>query len=502
MKKLTIVIFLIVAGVLAFFYFNQGQEQEEKEEKTDTSTYSKIVVPNSPESWDEETESDAEEQIESAFISHIQLLPGETLLQTYDAALANHRKEDQMDDQISAVKKNGHNNIFLLIGIYDKNTNSYIRSAEIETEITKFSTFSLSLIDLTGTHVNSIVYTGFSDDNKTILCAYQPSEENGIFSISRIAWLSTEGTYTIQELQRSDAYQHGTATGESYQIWEYSPEPGSNSLDQIQSTYSWNPIIKSYEKISSRKITGKQINSQELAKILDGTTATFSNFLNGVWYKTTKDEDGQRYIYFNPEDKEVICFMDETQEVYSWNSDWMRRYGLSMTTKNTSTSAVSRQIDTTLVATNEIKIAVTDDLRMEIPKELRSLWDGNYRKQAPSQEYKVEESINTSVVEYLTESETPWTIHDEYFIKFTDSSWTSEHQAQSISGIYITSYVLGTEVIQFRSLHEDAILKGLFITKKDSSTRQDRDILMLQAAEITTAGLVTTGEQLFLERKK
>lgn len=500
MKKLTIVIFLIVAGVLVFFYFNQGQKQEEKEEITDTTTYSKVVTPNSSDSWDEARESNSEEQLETAFISHIQLLPGETLLQTYEAALANHRKEDQMDDQISAVKKTGHNNIFLLIGIYDKNTNSYIRSAEIETEITKFSTFSLSFIDLIGTHVNSIVYTGFSDDNKTILCAYQPSEADGTFSISKIAWLSTEGTYTVEEPQRSDAYQHGTATGESYQIWEYSPEPGSNSLNQIQSTYSWNPNINSYEKISSRKITGKQINSQELAKILDGTTATFSNFLNGVWCKTTKDEDGQRYIYFNPEDKEVICFMDETQEVYSWNSDWMRRYGLSMTTKNKSTAAVSRQIDTTLVATNEIKIAVTDDLRMDIPES--SLWNGNYRKQAPSQEHKIEEGINTSVVEYLTESDTPWTIHDEYSIKFTDSSWTSEHESEKISGIYITSYVLGTEVIQFRSLHEDAILKGLFITKKDSSSRQDRDILMLQSAEITTAGLVTTGEQIFLERKK
>ncbi len=499
MKKLTIVIFLIVAGVLAYFYFNQqGTKQEEI--KTDNSSYSKIVVPTNSDTWDEDDSSSIEQQEESTFISHIQLLPGETLLQTYEAALANHSKQDQMDDQISAVKKNGHDNIFLLIGIYDAATNSYIRSAEIETEITKFTTFSLSFVDLIGNHINSIIYTGFSDNNKTILCAYQPSEEDGTFSITKIASLSTEGTYSIQEPQRSDAYQHGTATGESYQIWEYSPDPGSNTLDQIQSIYGWNPNFHSYEKISSRKITGNQINTQELAKILDGTTATFSKFLSGVWTKTTKDSDGQRYIFFTPEEKEVVFFMDETQEVYSWNSDWMRRYGLSMTTKNKSTSAISRQIDTTLVATNEIKVTVTDELRMEITES--SMWTGNYRKQVQNQEYHVEESINTSIDEYLTSSENPWIIQDEYFVTFSDSSWVSKNDTSTTSGIFITSHVFGTEVIQFRSLYDNAILKGCFITKKDTTSRQDKDILILQSAEITTSGLVTTGEQIFLERKK
>ncbi|MCR4940559.1 MAG: pallilysin-related adhesin [Treponemataceae bacterium] len=499
MKKLTIVIFLIVAGVLAFFYFNQDLNQKE-EDTTESPLYSKIVTPTDTGTWDEDNSSSTEQQEESAFISHIQLLPGETFLQTYEAVLANHSKQDQMDDQISAIKKTGHNNIFLLIGIYDAATNTYVRSAEIETKITKFSTFSLSFIDLIGNHVNSIIYTGFSDDNKTIFQAYQPSEENGVFSITQIASLSTEGTYSIQEPQRSDAYLHGTATGESYQIWEYSPDPGSNTLDQIQSVYSWNPLLNTYEKISSRKITGNQINSQELARILDGTTATFSKFLSGIWYKTTKDADGQRYIFFNPDEQEVICFTDETQEVYSWNSDWMRRYGLSMTAKNKSTTAITRQIDTTLVATNEIIVVVTDEVRMDITE--NSLWNGNYKKQVQKQEEYIEESINTSIAEYLVASETPWTIQDEYNVTFSDSTWVSKNGSKTISGIFITSYAFGTEIIQFRSLYEDAILNGCFITKADTSSRQDRDILILQAADITTAGLVTTGEQIFLERKK
>ena len=498
MKKLTIVIFLIVAGVLAYFYFHQTPQPVE--EKTENITYSKTVVPTDYHFSDDGNNTGTVQQDETAFISHIQLLPGETLLQTYEAVLAKHSKQDQMDDQISAVKKTGKENVFLLIGIYDANTNSYVRSAEIETKITKFSTFALSFTDLVGNHTNSIIYTGFSDDNRTILCAYQPLEHNGTFNLIQIADLSSEGTFSIQEPQRSDAYLMGTASGESYQIWEYSPAPERNTLDQIQSIYNWNPNKRAYELISSRKIAGNQINSQELAKILDGTTSTFSKFLNGVWYKTTKDDDGQRYIFFNPEEKEIVCFMDETQEVYSWNSDWMRRYGLSMTTKNKSTAAVSRQIDTTLVATNEIKVVVTDELRMNISES--SLWNGNYKKQTQIREEHTEERINTPVGAYLSESDNAWVIQDEYFITFTDSTWTSESEEGNSSGIFVTSYAFDTELIQFRSPDSNPILNGTFITKKDTTSRQDRDILLLQGADITTAGLVLTGEQIYLERKK
>ena len=498
MKKLTIVIFLIVAGVLAYFYFNKPAEKTE--EKTENITYSKVVVPTNYSLTSEDDETSSVQQEESAFISHIQLLPGETLLQTYEAVLSNHSKQDQMDDQISAVKKTGKENVFLLIGIYDAATNSYIRSAEIETEITKFSTFSLSFIDLIGNHTNSIIYTGFSDNNRTILKAYQPKERAESFFLTCIVDLSTEGTFSIQTPQRSDSYQMGRSTGESFQIIEYSPDQNSNSLDQIQSTYNWNPNLETYEKISSRKIPGNQINSQELAKILDGTTSTFSKFLSGVWYKTTKDEDGQRYIYFNPEEKEIVCFMDETQEVYSWNSDWMRRYGLSMTTKNKSTAAVSRQIDTTLVATNEIKVVVTDELRMNIAE--GSLWSGNFKKQTQMIEEHQEESINTPIGEYLADSEKPWVIQDEYFITFKGSEWISESTEGKTSGIFVTSSVFGTELIQFRSPYENPILNGIFITKKDTTSRQDRDILVLQGTEITTSGLVPTGDQIFLERKR
>ena len=498
MKKLTIVIFLIVAGVLAYFYFNKPAEQPE--EKTENVTYSKVVVPTDYNLSDDGNDISSVQTEESAFISHIQLLPGETLLQTYEAVLSNHSKQDQMDDQISAVKKTGHDNVFLLIGIYDAATNSYIRSAEIETEITKFSTFSLSFIDLIGDHTNSIIYTGFSDDNKTILKAFQPKERAEHFFLTCIVDLSTEGTFTIQTPQRSDSYQMGRTAGESYQIWEYSPDQNSNSLDQIQSTYSWNPNLETYEKISSRKIPGNQINSQELAKILDGTTATFSKFLSGVWYKTPADDDGQRYIFFNPEEKEIVCFMDETQEVYSWNSDWMRRYGLSMTTKNKSTSAVSRQIDTTLVATNEIKVKITDELRMFIDE--GSLWSGNYKKQTQLAEIRSEESINTPISEYLEDSDKPWVIQDEYFITFNGSEWISESNEGNTSGIFVTALAFGTEVIQFRSPYENAILNGLFIAKKDTTSRQDRDILVLQGTEITTSGLVPSGDQIFLERKR
>ncbi|MBQ2265755.1 MAG: hypothetical protein II341_10160, partial [Oscillospiraceae bacterium] len=59
------------------------------------------------------------------------------------------------------------------------------------------------------------------------------------------------------------------------------------------------------------------------------------------------------------ENNEIVCFVNESQEVYSINTSWMRRTGITMTTENKSMSALSRSFAVTLVATDEIKIKAT-----------------------------------------------------------------------------------------------------------------------------------------------
>ena len=48
---------------------------------------------------------------------------------------------DTFDDQVVAVRKAGSPYLFLIVGLYNPDTNSYGRSAEIATEISKVRTF-------------------------------------------------------------------------------------------------------------------------------------------------------------------------------------------------------------------------------------------------------------------------------------------------------------------------------------------------------------------------
>ena len=116
----------------------------------------KIVTPIASNSRDA-SKSKSEMLSDSASLtSFVPLLATETLISTtvfdFDG--------DNFDDQVAAVHKAGSQNIFLIVGLYNPSTNSYIRAAEISTEVSKTRTFSYAGIDMTGTHRTALVYQG------------------------------------------------------------------------------------------------------------------------------------------------------------------------------------------------------------------------------------------------------------------------------------------------------------------------------------------------------
>lgn len=496
MKKFIIILFALIALSLSGFYLYQRFSVEE-EEKTQ---YSKVIVPNSQSQVKDIEMEEIYDFSENTIITYLPLNSDETLLHTYSVALGGgHVGGDAVDDQICVVKRAGKENLILLIGLYNNVTASYTRAGEIETPISQFDTFSISCLDVVGQHQNSIVITGLSDEKKTVMQVYLPTINRQTMTLEKIADLSTDGNLFIQESSRSDAYALNQANGESFPIIENCPDPnaGSNSMDQLQITYRWNNQSRIYERTGIQKIPGRTINAQELSKILDGTVETFSKFLDGLWYKSSDNSNEMRYIFFDIENNEIVCFVNESQEVYSINTSWMRRTGITMTTENKSMPALSRSFAVTLVSTDEIKIKATDDLKMTIGEE--TLWDGNYKKQE-NKNIEEEKEIEKKYTEILKTSLNDWMLPDSSFISVDKNQWLHESGDVVTKGVFTEVQEFGQTLLEFRANDSKGILSGYYFVESHEIL-EDVEILKFQPVTIAVSGINNAGEILTLQRK-
>lgn len=496
MKKLVIILFSIIALALCVFYVYQISFEEEVVE----AQHSKVIMPVAQgEVYSMEVE-DSIDMGTTNIISYIPLQSDETLLHTYSVSLAQAQTGDQVDDQICVIKKAGNEKLIVLVGLYNNITATYSRAAEIETPISQFNTFTFSCLDIVGQHQNAIVISGFSDEQKTVMQVYLPTITRQNMTLEKIADFSTEGTLFIQESSRSDAYSMNQAAGESFPIIENCPDPnaGRNSMDQLQITYKWNPSTRIYERSTIQKIPGRTINAQELSKILDGTVETFSKFLDGLWYKSSGNSSEMRYVFFDTENNEIVCFVNESQEVYSINTSWMRRNGISMTTENKSMSALSRSFAVTLVSTDEIKIKVTDDLKMAIGEQ--TLWDGNYKKQDNKKSVTEENVFSKKYTEILKTSLNKWILPDGSFVSVDNNQWTKESNGIFEKGVFTEISKLGESFLEFRGSSENSVFSGYYLVKS-FETQNEMEVLVLQPVNINVSGIFTNGESITLQRK-
>ena len=116
---------------------------------------------------------------------------------------------------------------------------------------------------------------------------------------------------------------------ECFPIIMYSTEelPNSTDYEQVQTTYEWNNKTSDYQITSTTRLSSKKIAAKELARILDGNVSTFTNFLDGLWYRPGTSGES-RYLFFDPKSEEIIFFDQSIQEVYDWLNSTLRKTGI------------------------------------------------------------------------------------------------------------------------------------------------------------------------------
>ena len=428
---------------------------------------------------------------------------GETFLRAISVDL-NH---DGTPDQICALKKASESNIYLVPGIQNPVTGAYARLAAIRTGITQARTLLIYSLDIIGDRTNAIVYSGMTEDNMQLLAVCLPmTESDGKLNFTAIADLRADGPITIQETGRSDAYNLGLTSGESFPIYAYNSDPDApQTLNQIERIYRWDKTLKRYAQASESHIEGKKIETKLMHQIQGGNVESFNGFLTGVWYiASSSAQSDTKYIFFDPQAKEIIFHAGSTEEVFVQEAGTLRHNGAYLTTRNRSIPSISRLIDVELTGIDEIRVNVQEDVKLKIG--VASDWDGIYRKMGTSQTSAGQETaLKTGKIrEMLASSPTTWISPDGQALGLAENRYTLTRPSGIESGLYALITVGGKTVFQFKS-EKDKRKSSFYLVdvQMNPTTAGEQQTLTLTEVTVTIDGTNLAGSPpIVFNRKK
>ena len=304
--------------------------------------------------------------------------------------------------------------IYLTYIEYDEASRRYQRVWTAQTAATRPGTISLYTQDLLGDRSICVLLSGVNSLGEHTLNIFRRNEvpRNSSRSgegarsssdlFSKLAEFRIDGSISVKEVERSQAYQMGLIRGQSFNIAAYGRDfESSNIMDQIEIIYSYNEGNGLYEQTSITRIPGTQIEQRRVRELL-GNSRAFEEFITGLWYYMTPQGtiDKRQYIYFNPPSQEIIFYGDETQQVFSWQNSATTRYGLYISSQNISVTTLRRSIDIELESLESIKVRVIEDVRLKIG--VNAPWDGSYKKAGPPENNvrKPESPDNTFINAY------------------------------------------------------------------------------------------------------
>jgi len=295
---------------------------------------------------------------------------------------------DSVEEQVVAFRKRGASGrISLAYFPYDEKTGAYRQTWNTPTAAAVPSTVSLYTLDLLGNGTDCVILTGMDSDGKHTLTAFHKTEKENVNSpFVKIADIQVDGSIKIQEAERSLAYRQGIAKGQPFKITAYAQDSGSdNLLDRVEIEYAYNPARGFYEQGKITRVPGSQIEQRRLREIL-GQPKVFEEFINDLWYHVspTGTIDRSQYLYFDPLNREIIFFGEETQQIFTWQYSAVTRYGLYITSHNIAVTTLRRMIDIELESLDSLRIRVSEDVKLKIG--LSASWDGSYRRAGRVQE--------------------------------------------------------------------------------------------------------------------
>ncbi|UTC62163.1 pallilysin-related adhesin [Treponema sp. OMZ 787] len=360
-------IILIVLSSLIYLKFIHSNKKEE--EKIVTQTIIPIVS-SQIDNQDKKNENDSPNTDTKIFL---ELLNDEAFVD----AISDDLNEDGVEDQIIAVKKLLDPFLYLLISIQNPITQKWDRVEEIRTTITQPKSLTFYIMNLTE-DPKSLIYSGMTSDNRQVLSIQTITKnDNGSVQLAQIADLHADMQIQIKEIETQT---ENTSNLSSYRVYTYNSDPSApNTLNQIETEYTWNAKTKKYEEGLQKTIPGEKIEVQLLRKLQSGNMESFIDFLSGLWFQEEGNKETGRSVYFDKNDSHIIFNLDNVEEIYQIKTTLPRRYGLFFTTNNKSIPNIIRRVEIEIKGLDEIQVRVIEDV-LRIKFGTASLWNGNYKK--------------------------------------------------------------------------------------------------------------------------
>ncbi len=328
------------------------------------------------------TENNSERMAyEDNTMAKVSLNDGEFLL----AVITQNFDEDPQEEQIIAYRKPAEvdSPVYISYIDFDDNTGSYRRVWDTATIVTKAGTLNIYTNDMIGDRSLCLNVLGMNTAGEQTLTIFRknpaPASSQELFY--KISELSIDGSIVIKEVPRTTAYQIMFSRGASYSVATYGRDyDSSNIMDQIETTYSYNPVNGLYERAGVAKIPGTQIEQRQVRELLSGSTDKFESFINGLWYFVSPQGtlNNDQFIYFDPEKREIIFHGEETYQVFLWQTSTATRYGIHIGSQNSSVSTLRRTIAIELESLESVRISVYEDVKLKIG--VSTPWNGTYRK--------------------------------------------------------------------------------------------------------------------------
>ena len=417
----------------------------------------RIVVPRMMDaSWADDEFSLPEAIVGEVMTSRIPLGEGNVVVSVLNGNFYRNPVQEQFVAYRNILQPGGP--IYLTFIEYDAATRTYRRTWTAATSATRPETVNLDAHDLIGDWSVSVLLSGMNHHGEYTLTVFRmnsadssagglsPDAYNGE-RFSKIADIRVDGSITVREVARPQSYQMGLTPGQSFTIAAQGRDLNSeNIMDQIENVYAFNAASTFFERRSSVRIPGAQIEQRRVRELL-GNSGVFEEFLSGLWFFVTAQGtiDRNQYIYFDPANRQVTFFTDDTMQVFEWRNSIATRNGIHIVSQNISISTVRRAIDVQLESLDGIRIRTSENLRPAF-RMLSSPQDGSYRRAGrPANDTPDAVAVHAAHLEARYDSP----MGRLYF--FSDGSYRLHSSGGLIQGTYAFFSVNGKELLELRS---------------------------------------------------
>jgi hypothetical protein len=389
-----LVIFILCAAGIAIFSFRPLSE-----EKPQGQHRTRVIVPSTAEYTDADSASNEYAVKEDNYSLKAPLDDGEIAITELTIDFDN----DVVEEQIIVYRSlnDAENPISVALFGYDERSGTYRRLWNLPVAATMPGTVSLYTQDLIGDRSFCIIITGMNTQGEHTMTVFREDPQGDRKRpFIKIAEICIGGSITVQETNRSLAYQQGIAKGEPFVITTHGRDNESNNMmDRIEISYTFNPLKGIYEQSAINRVPGSQIEQRRLREILTGEPKVFEEFIYDLWYYTSPEGtiDKNQYLYFDPVKREIIFFGDKIQQVFVWQNSNSTRYGIYISSQNISVTTLRRFLDIEMESLDSVRIRVFEDVKLKIG--LNTSWDGLYRRagvviHAPTEEKTVRPYID------------------------------------------------------------------------------------------------------------